>query len=60
MRPYGVDVSSGVEKSKGVKDLDKITMFVREAKRQPAVAQPTSAAADTPACATTSTNAAWV
>lgn len=29
---YGVDVSSGVEKSKGVKDIHKITQFITNAK----------------------------
>ena len=32
--PFAVDVSSGVEKSKGVKCLDKIAQFVSEAKRK--------------------------
>ena len=30
--PYGVDVSSGVEKSPGVKDVKKVRQFVRHAK----------------------------
>ncbi len=33
VNPYGVDVSSGVEKSPGVKDHHKIREFVREAKK---------------------------
>lgn len=32
-RPFGVDVSSGVEESKGVKDHDKVHAFVTNAKR---------------------------
>lgn len=32
-RPYGVDVSGGVERSPGIKDLKKIQEFVRRAKR---------------------------
>jgi phosphoribosylanthranilate isomerase len=32
VRPYGVDVSSGVERSPGVKDHDQIQEFVRRAK----------------------------
>ncbi len=32
VQPYAVDVSSGVEKAKGVKDADKINAFVRAVK----------------------------
>jgi phosphoribosylanthranilate isomerase len=33
VRPWAVDVSGGVEKSKGIKDIDKISDFIREAHR---------------------------
>jgi phosphoribosylanthranilate isomerase len=29
VRPYGVDVCSGVEKSPGIKDLEKIRAFLK-------------------------------
>jgi phosphoribosylanthranilate isomerase len=32
VRPYGVDVSTGVELQPGIKDAVKITQFVKKAK----------------------------
>lgn len=33
LRPYGVDICSGVEKSKGIKDLRKMKRFIREVRK---------------------------
>ena len=33
IRPYGVDVASGVERSPGVKDVEKVRAFVRAVRR---------------------------
>jgi phosphoribosylanthranilate isomerase len=33
VRPYAVDVSSGVEASKGIKDAAKIAAFINEVKQ---------------------------
>jgi phosphoribosylanthranilate isomerase len=32
VRPFGVDVSSGVEESPGVKDFDKVARFLASAR----------------------------
>ncbi|MBA1330891.1 N-(5'-phosphoribosyl)anthranilate isomerase, partial [Candidatus Endoriftia persephone str. Guaymas] len=33
VRPYAVDVSGGVEQTKGIKDADKIAAFIEGVKR---------------------------
>jgi phosphoribosylanthranilate isomerase len=33
VRPFGVDVSSGVEEAPGIKDLEKVSLFVANARR---------------------------
>jgi phosphoribosylanthranilate isomerase len=33
VRPFGVDVSSGVETSPGIKDVEKVTLFLSNARR---------------------------
>jgi phosphoribosylanthranilate isomerase len=33
VRPYGIDVASGVESAPGIKDLQQLTEFIREARR---------------------------
>ncbi len=33
VRPWAVDVSGGVERSKGIKDIDKISDFIKEVRR---------------------------
>ena len=32
VRPFGVDVSSGVERKPGVKDMEKMQVFIEEAR----------------------------
>jgi len=32
VRPFGVDVSSGVERKPGIKDMEKMQVFIEEAR----------------------------